>query len=258
MEAPRIFYKYRSLVGENRIFVRDTLLNQQIYLADPGSLNDPFDCVPAFAPRFSPEGAYRLAMRAFARNKPRWSEEKLERAAKQFALETCEADMEILAQDLSDAYESVRRWLGIYCVSGTCQSALMWSHYADSHRGVCLGFSSDADVFTGAQPVVYSSMRPPVDPINDEAEEELSKSFLLKSQDWAYEKEWRVIDYEQGRGIRKLGEHVISEVIFGARISETDKRRVVDWIDQLEHKPQLFRASLSPTHFSIEICPFEG
>jgi hypothetical protein len=101
-------------------------------------------------------------------------------------------------------------------------------------------------------------MRPAIDPINDEAEEKLSKSLLLKSQDWAYENEWRVIDYEQGRGIRKLGEHVIREVIFGARISETDKLRVVDWIGQLEHKPKLLQAALSPTHFSIEICPLKA
>jgi hypothetical protein len=30
--------------------------------------------------------------------------------------------------------------VGIYCVSTNYDDVLMWSHYADSHKGICLEF----------------------------------------------------------------------------------------------------------------------
>ena len=256
MEVQRVFYKYRSLSGTNRDHVRDTILNNHIYLADPASFNDPFDCAPAFSPTFTSEGAYALARRHLARKYPRWSEEKLEAAAASFAVQTKHADMAIVAKGLREGYDTVRHWLALYCVSGTCTSALMWSHYADSHHGICIGFASDKDIFAKAQVVTYSHVRHTVDPIHDSDEQRLANSLLLKSADWKYEKEWRYIDFESGPGKRQLAEPAMVEIVFGARISPEDEYRVMNWIDRLEHPPKLLRATVSPNHFKVDIHPY--
>jgi hypothetical protein len=253
MSVPRIFYKYRSLSGKNREYVHDTIINNNVYLASPDSFNDPFDCAPAFLPIITPNGAYALARRYLSRTHPRWGNEKIEISAKAFVAQTSRADMAVVAQGLRDGYESVRQWLAIYAVSGTGTSALMWSLYADSHRGVCIGFASDVDIFAKAQSVAYSRARHTVDPVHDSDEQRLVNSLLLKSADWKYEKEWRFIEYERGPGVHHFESPVIREIILGSRISATDEYRVLDWVNQLETKPHVYHATISPDHFKIDL-----
>src|SRR5690606_16940362 len=118
MDVPGVFYKYRSLSGKDRGYVRDAIVSNTIYLASPNSFNDPFDCAPAFSPSFTPDGAYALARRYLSRQHPKWDESKLDLAAKQFTAQTSGADMALVAQGLRDGYELVRDWLALYCVSG--------------------------------------------------------------------------------------------------------------------------------------------
>lgn len=256
MDAPEIFYKYRSLSGKGRGFVRKSIVNNTIYLASPSSFNDPFDCSPAFSPSLTPDGAYALARRYLSREHPKWDETKVDLAAKQFVAQTSGADMAVVAQGLREGYELVRDWLALYCVSATCSSALMWSHYADSHRGICIGYDSGMDVFAKAQPVTYSHVRYTVDPVHDSDELRLTNSLLLKSADWKYEKEWRYIDFESMPGDYQLTGPVIRQVILGAKISTLDESRVAGWIEQLEHKPNLLRASVSPNFFKVDLVPY--
>jgi hypothetical protein len=69
----------------------------------------------------------------------------------------------------------------------------LWSHYADKHRGVALGFDIAE---TAAKKVTYTKDRPrliglqptPQDIVRLVAEELL----LLKFNSWSYEREWRV------------------------------------------------------------------
>jgi hypothetical protein len=256
MDVPGVFYKYRSLSGKDRRYVRDTIIGNTIYLASPNSFNDPFDCAPAFSPSFTSDGAYALARRYLSRQHPKWDEAKLDLAAKQFAAQTRGADMALVAQGLRDGYDLVRDWLALYCVSGTCASAMMWSHYADSHRGICIGFDSGMDIFAKAQPVTYSHVRHTVDPVHDSNEQRLANSLLLKSADWKYEKEWRYIDFEVGPGKYQLTGPVIRGVVLGARISMLDQSRVIEWIEQLVNKPKLLRAEISPNFFKVDVVPY--
>lgn len=84
----------------------------------------------------------------------------------------------------------------ILCFSRSWDSPLMWSHYADKHRGMCLGFKV-ADGF--AVPVTYASSR-----LELQAEKQLAKVpgnteslslklMTTKFSGWEYEKEVRKI-----------------------------------------------------------------
>src|SRR5438045_592231 len=41
-------YRYRDLVGERAEWVRQIIVDSQLYFAAPKMLNDPFDCQPRF------------------------------------------------------------------------------------------------------------------------------------------------------------------------------------------------------------------
>lgn len=75
---------------------------------------------------------------------------------------------------------------GLICFSEDWVNPLLWSHYADKHRGICLGF----DVQEGfLRRVSYVKDRPSLKlPLTKEAADLL---LWTKYRDWKYEEEWR-------------------------------------------------------------------
>lgn len=98
-------------------------------------------------------------------------------------------------------------------------SNLMWSHYGDAHKGICIGYDiskAPIKVCCHLYPVQYSDTRFSF----KTAEKIVSHPFLLlrKSTDWKYEKEFRLIYKKselQGEMNLRLG--CISEITFGLR-----------------------------------------
>lgn len=93
----------------------------------------------------------------------------------------------------------LRSNLGVICFTRTMRHPLMWSHYADSHRGVLLEFDhshscfqpAPGDYLTGLRSVLYSDERPIVkDPLSSRAG---ADSIFTKGLEWAYEQEVRLI-----------------------------------------------------------------
>lgn len=89
--------------------------------------------------------------------------------------------------------------VGVLCLSQVRDSILMWGHYTDNHQGFVVGFDSDhpffsqrrsgQDEFGYLRRVDYSPQRP-------EATFTDTSSpvwFSTKSEQWAYEKEWRIV-----------------------------------------------------------------
>ncbi|NTE83765.1 DUF2971 domain-containing protein [Agrobacterium tumefaciens] len=83
---------------------------------------------------------------------------------------------------------------GIICMSADWQNTMMWGHYADNHRGVCLVFDCDEDLWNK---VDYRKDRRPslrefgLERLSEMKEEHYRKLALMKSAEWSYEKEYR-------------------------------------------------------------------
>jgi hypothetical protein len=113
---------------------------------------------------------------------------------------------------------------GVLCFSEDKTDLLQWAHYADRHKGVCLGFDvSGSEAKFGR--VQYVAQRFPFPEPLDEAF--MWKLLSTKSEAWKYEKEWRVfLRLEEGiwseSADRVLyfadfgSELVLREVILGA------------------------------------------
>lgn len=113
---------------------------------------------------------------------------------------------------------------GVLCLSKTPSSGLMWSHYANSHRGFCIGFDRQHPWFEpSGQLLKHSSISEekksdisaqqldwigklinvtyhPERIRDDETPDSLSKSFFWKADYWAYERELRLLfplNYDQ-------------------------------------------------------------
>ena len=126
---------------------------------------------------------------------------------------------------------------GLICFSEDWTDPVLWSHYADKHCGVALGFDV-ADSIT--KQVTYSTLR--LKPSDIKKTGTISPSIaeklvLTKFKSWCYEREWRVIatleacEKEGTLYFLPLnGTLKLTEVILGplCTLSLTKVRRMVD------------------------------
>jgi hypothetical protein len=119
---------------------------------------------------------------------------------------------------------------GLICFTESWRSPVMWAHYADKHRGICLGFDiAQGDTSGLVSPVVYNIDRLQFEldqeqPLYGINEEFVRALIYTKSKEWAYEREWRVMaNLEDQDPISKhyyvdFGPQLqLREVILGAR-----------------------------------------
>lgn len=252
--CPIHFYRYRSLAGGAAEFVERTICHDELYFPKPASFNDPFDCRPIFSFEATKEGnvsciGQLVKTEGFNLDKRQYQElEKMLSSAEQSS-----GSSALLHMIQMTCAKKLTQQTGILCLSGVRDDILMWSHYADSHRGICLEFDSSFSFFTDAQEVTYWSDRPKVNPFRQSHGEMLEASLLSKSEQWCYEREWRIVDYKEGSGIRIFPAEALTGVILGAEISKDDTEKIIRWIQHRELPLKLYRAAISHTSFSLDI-----
>lgn len=120
--------------------------------------------------------------------------------------------------------------MGILCFGPNWESPVMWSHYGDKHRGMCLGFDIPDEY---AIPVRYISDRNAVQFVDGMQSRGVDPQFAhdlmcSKYNAWSYEKEVRMFvgleesDEEDGLFFYRFGpELTLQEVILGPRCTTT-------------------------------------
>lgn len=184
----------------------------------PLDFNDPFDCMPAYNPE---------SIDNIHRQRP----DLIQAVAKSHGISIEEA-REIGLKNLRQGVESgdfargLVSALGVVSLSRVATNVLMWSHYAEHHKGfvVELEISMDAPMplleLVAPFPVVYQKERPLLDWGSGC---DIEQYFLTKSEDWAYEEEERILATSQGPGIHSYSrQHFLKSVIAGAKMSSAD------------------------------------
>src|SRR5262249_31328334 len=120
------------------------------------------------------------------------------------------------------SHEQHRSQLGVCCFSRSIRSLLLWAHYAESHKGVCLQFyvARDPDVFCQAIPVEYELEYPVVNWTNDSDLDAL-KGVLRKHPSWAYEEECRIVSPSNCRKYFQFKPAALTGIVLGCRIAES-------------------------------------
>ncbi len=252
---PPTLCRYRSVSGPAQPRTQRIIETGLHYFASASSFNDPFDCRPNFT-LDSPKDAVRNYLLAtWARQAPDLSDAQRQ-AEVNAILEDPARDPRIPDNNrlFAATYDSlVAARVGVLCLSEVYDSILMWSHYADCHRGVCLIYETNYEFFAHAQPVRYQKDRPKVNPVVQSNDEMLDNAIFTKSSDWSYEKEWRILHYQQGVGERQSPVASLKAIILGVALSGTDRALVDTWVKKSPAKPLVLRATPSPTDFAIQV-----
>lgn len=166
--------------------------------------------------------------------------------------------------------ERLCKEFGILSLTSKPDNKLMWSHYAANHSGMVLELDTTQDFFThrltaidslsGPKPVVYADQFPTFPNLHDLtelAEKETAKVWgplmFTKSDDWAYETEWRMVRYlkyadktidsvSPAIHLFNLPAECVDGVIMGAQMSRDNRRSLMDFFAVTHATPTpLFR-----------------
>ena len=155
---------------------------------------------------------------------------------------------------------------GAMCLSKSCTDPLLWAHYADKHRGICLGFDIPDDphkVFS----VIYGNERELQDPYDllhkaasqplEVATDVIMRKLLLKNQRWQYEDEVRLLKpLEKGTTFCLFDDEdfALRQVILGLRCKAT-KKSILNRLRGYNRDVEILKATLSSKEFQIIPVP---
>ncbi len=253
-EGRQVLYRYRHLQGKHREWTKQILIDSKLYFSSPLSFNDPFDCKILFQSSLSSKELKKrfdtLLKKTLNSN---WKQQKdfiIERVSESHS----EKFVEYMTKSLQHEVNNV----GILSLSGVNDNILLWSHYAFGHAGLCIGFiATNVSPFFGlAQKVHYSHNYPNIDILGTSPIEMVEAFLLTKAQDWKYEAEWRIIDHNEGPGLKQFPEELMTEIIFGARMSREDKKEVMSWLEKRNSPVAILQAVLEAKTYSLRIEPY--
>ena len=252
---PRRLYKYRD-TGK---FTEAIFGTRTLYFAPPSGFNDPFDCGFRIAVTGSNNAAVTesVAWQAIKEKCPDMPPAEQIEGAKQVRralLRRRRTELEdIVVEKLA---KDTNARVGICCFSEVNDDILMWSHYSDCHRGICLEFSLVRGFLRAAQPVEYSRRYPSLDLASVVVDEDLRAAapwMLRKAKHWSYEKEWRVLEFVNGPGTKPWHPSCLTGVIMGCRIPAKSRAKVEKWIGGWPSKVTVYQARQSRRSFGLEI-----
>lgn len=240
VQVPKVLYKYRSFDSEG--YNLRIISDQELWLSSARHFNDPFDSVFSFDYRDSPPGIMkRWGHMVHKRHYPD-EPKKARRAFVRKRLKQLRSNPEELKMVARDRIEKAYNTFGICCLTPRPDNLLMWSHYADGHRGFCVGISVDSirrkqmevasgNGYLGIEKVKYAESMP----LHNYFQVALSKEpdgpffeiLSTKYQAWSYEEEYRLICMHRVDQVLKLDGDSITEIILGCSISDTNRGKIL-------------------------------
>ena len=272
-----MIYKYIDKWGIN------VLTEKRIKITHPNDFNDPFEFLPQMVekitmdqvdeklgdPLFQDNYYKEKLSKGEVRNRTdfnRWL--KANKKALRSAMFQAYANSDYTAQDFADI---AGKRFGVSCFSDNPDDILMWSHYADKHRGMVIGFEGKT-----FGPYLYKAdydhERHEYHPVFTTGRSDaIINTLRRKSKHWKYEAESRLIipwidcvkethkDKDTGNTVdlwfHQVDPCAVRRVIVGAKVSPAfidDIRAVISadypWVifDKMSIDPKRYALNVSP------------
>lgn len=248
---PPLLYKYYALnKWTQRIFE-----NNEIYFSSPESFNDPFDSKVTFSYEASRTDRKRFLKQWSEMYRPDLSSK--ERLHYEKSIRKQKLDLQGVVDGVQKNFLVARNRMGVFSMTEDQKNILMWSHYSAEHTGFCIGLQTDNAFFSRARHVDYDITLPCLnllEPTWDKLIKQGVKGLLTKAQDWAYEKEWRIVDVD-GVGTHVYPSNALNSVILGCRMSPDNKKQIKKWCDSRGSQPTMYEAKEKKKEFGLDIIP---
>jgi len=152
---------------------------------------------------------------------------------------------------------------GICCFAKNPLDPLMWAYYAESHKGMCLGFefsnldqegyfaeNSIFEVQYATTPLVFDLLilkdRPSI-------LEKLIPFVTTKHEIWRHEAEWRYVGFKEAQKPVAYRKESLKEVIFGAKAPTEMKAMVKEICETNGLTPRFRSITLNAWSYTLDI-----
>jgi hypothetical protein len=227
-KLPKKLYKYRKFNASTLRLISQA----EVYYANPEVFNDPLDCRPVIlvdtdVPTLE-KVCYRMLVLARGKGKAlasmrnhRYMSTEYGDFRKDAAAIYCYTQN--LREEIKGLLYDEMTTRGVLSLAARWDCPLMWSHYADEHRGVCIEYDvadhkcdrlSKVDYSTSGEIKVSDLFEWKVRGSTSAGRAIENAFFYAKASQWRYEREWRDVVKKSGVDDAPL---TISGVYFGLR-----------------------------------------
>lgn len=243
-------YKYRPW----DVYTKEIILKNQLYLQAVEFFNDRFDCKVNF-------DLANVTEKEWIETTRRVAEQGLKKLIPE----------EYLVEKMKHVYkdrgnkgiskfmlESLLNKVGVSSFTTSNDNILMWAHYADSNKGICLEFDySDKKSLSYIEKVIYSEKYPTANLFKDfdRAGEELRKACITKEKKWEYEEEYRMIHSEKAKCNVSFDSKILTGVIYGCKIG--DKKDLIETLKKHKTPVVLYQAKECENEYKLQIIKEE-
>lgn len=251
-------WKYLSLEDDMNPSWQDRVLQLCIkgmaYCSSPRQFNDPFDCLPqVLSPQTDKEKSIGTPdfIKKIQKAYPTKSIQEITIALNNGLLKL---DPASLSEHFRESAANTVESMGIFCLSQCIDNILMWSHYANNHRGIALRINWNKQYRHQKKPifkVLYDDERPKISFFGNDDAVEFADALRIKAEFWSYEQEWRVIEpYGAGKFLN-FNPNMITGIVFGINCSNEKRQKVMSLLTARDL--EYFEAYSSPDKFEIKI-----
>ena len=252
---PNHLYQYKNVTGKRMDWVKEIIADSNFYFSKAREFNDPLDCKipPVFkASKLKMESYWR---RIVKRNHPDDNLRNHKSRIKKLIQDskTTEGQARMSAQ----VYDSINK-NGILCLTKKPSNLLMWSYYADGHKGVCLRFKTLPENIIGMNNTIfpleieYSNIFPEVNYYTDTTTEFIQAILGTKAKAWEHEEEWRFITQSR-TGKMKCPILVLDGIILGMKTTDENSKIFKRLVEDIKTPIEILRVHNQTRSFDLEI-----
>lgn len=213
-----IVYQYAKF----DIALNEILLKQSLQFSDPSTFNDPFDCNEKLLKMHHDEKLIEHAINNSTEKTTRQERREIKRRFKN-------------PNNQAQILKEKRKEYKLSCFSEVNDEILMWSHYANKHTGICIGFNfpHKYDNKFILCPVKY------IDQIKElDGETDVYRVILYwlttKSIRWSHEQEIRAISRCKNQNMENeyinYESKYVKEIIFGCNVPDKKIKETIEKI----------------------------
>lgn len=249
--VPTRLYKYRNF----DLYALRMLTSSFVYFSDPAQFNDPLDCKPDLDVDVDLNSLESLFMRMTSESLRLLNDCKMTAEFYCSMEEQAASYFRAVAFRVKETLYSQMGKVGVLSLAQSWNCPLMWSHYGDQHKGICLGYDTShvGNVtlkklnYEGQRCIKCSDLMSHYIEGSTEALERIKETFFFtKANSWEYEREWRVANDKNGE---EPSPFELREVYFGMRCDDAVKTAVLN----LKHSRDLEYYEISPGPNTFEL-----
>jgi hypothetical protein len=260
IELPKYVYKY---ITWEKVYHKKVLLEQEIFFTSSRNFNDPFDSTVHFRYDYgTDEQILELYIEHIRHDHPNLLEDEVKRVARNELMLNDIRDPERIKYNTDVQREYTATKFGIFSVSTRNDNILMWSHYSNHHKGICVRFNCQKfqefletdcpqnDLIVYWNYIDYKNEYPLLNPFESDKDENYIKPLLIKSSDWKYENEFRFILFDYPNKAVIIPNSIIDQVILGCRISKENEKEIIEIVKG--KNIELIQAVLKQNSFGLD------